>query len=221
MAKTTDLWEKHRAGWRLKALATKTKPLVESLFAPCLRRAKARWPFITANFITGFRTIMALILLMAAKEPFPVTIVVAVGYFLAALMDSLDGAWARANEENSKVGKIFDPFVDMVIVISWLLLFRSQGMFSWRLLSVVAIFEAISKLIYLWRLDRLEGANWFGGAKKATQDCAILLTILGFGGLANWTLWVAIGLSAGSSITKVRQPRVAAQEMRQQKKASL
>jgi len=208
MAKSTNLWGRYHAGWRLQTLATKTKPMIESWFAPYLRRAKKRWPFMTANIITTFRAFPAWLAyaLFTARTPQPEA--AAAVYLITALMDWLDGAWARANQENSgRFGKVFDPCVDKLIVTGWLLFFAFQGVFSWSLFWVMTGLEAFSTLIYFVRLDRLEGANWFGGAKKVLQDLCVLLAILGWGSLAIIALKGAVALSVASSLAKAWQSR--------------
>lgn len=208
MAKSTDFWGHFHLWWRLRALATQTKPWIESWFAPRLRQAKKRWPFITANIITTFRAFPAWLayVLLTADEPYPMT--AAVVYLITALMDWLDGAWARANGENSgKFGKVFDPLIDKVIVLGFLLLFAHQNVFSFNLFWLITVLETVSTAIYFARIDRLEGANWFGGSKKVLQDICVLLAMLGWTGLAAVALKAAIGLSVASSLAKAWQSR--------------
>lgn len=163
---------------------------------------------MTANIITASRAFPAWLAyaLFTARDSYPKT--AAFVYLVTALMDWLDGAWARANGENAgKAGKIGDPIVDKLIVLGWLLFFAFQGVFSWSLFWTMAGLEAFSTLIYFARVDRLEGANWYGGAKKVLQDICVLLAILGLTSLAVVTLKAAMGLSVASSLGKLLQSR--------------
>lgn len=217
MANPTDLWGHFRLWWRLKTVATKTKLLAESWIAPYLVQAKERWPFLTANIITTFRAFPAWLAyaLFTAQPPYPKT--AAAVYTVTALLDWVDGAWARANQENSeKFGKVYDPCIDKLIVLGWLLFFAFQNVFSFRLFWTMAALEVFSTAVYFVRIDRLEGANWFGGAKKVVQDICVLMAILGWGSLAAGALMIAVGLSAASSLAKLLQSR--AQEALQTQK---
>ncbi|OGY90855.1 MAG: hypothetical protein A3H70_03950 [Candidatus Komeilibacteria bacterium RIFCSPLOWO2_02_FULL_48_11] len=207
MAKPSSFWTRFHWFWRLQSLATRTKPRIESVFAPRFRAAKKHCPFLTANIITTFRAFPSWLAyaLFTTDEPYPKT--AAFVYFLAALLDWLDGAWARANEEDSgKFGKVYDPLIDKLIILGWLLFFACQNVFSFRLFLIMAGLDAFSTLIYFARIDRLEGANWFGGSKKVLQDICVLLAILGQTSPAIVALKTAIGLSVASSLGKALQP---------------
>jgi len=217
MTQLPNSWSRFHLFWRVKSLATRTKPRIEQILAPHLRQAKKRAPYITANIITTSRAFPGWLAyaLFTAQAPWPRA--AAAVYLVTALLDWLDGAWARANSEDSgKFGKVFDPLVDKLIVLSWLLFFTVQGVFSWNMLWTMAGLEVLSTLIYFVRLDRLQGANWFGGAKKVLQDICVLLAILGLAQTAVWTLGAAIALSVASSWAKAVQPHVSARQTAQQ-----
>lgn len=183
------------------------KSLIEKrLIHPKLRAVKKICPIMTANLITILRLLPAGFAFWSYATAF---------YALAAILDWIDGAWARANREESPTGKFLDPAVDKMIVLSWLWVLHSQSVLPFWWVMAMTLLDAISQIIYGQKIFQRHGANIFGQCKKVLQDACVLVGIFA----ADWKdisgllLVLAVGaalLSLGAKFqlkkTPVSQP---------------
>ncbi|MEK7125604.1 MAG: CDP-alcohol phosphatidyltransferase family protein [Patescibacteria group bacterium] len=147
------------------------KQLIETYYLhPSLIKLKHRWPNLTANQITLSRLVPAG-LAYITNNPWL--------YLLAALLDWIDGAWARANKEDGVHGRILDPAVDKLIVLSWLWALYAQNILPfWWVLGMTAL-DIVSQAAYHTEaVLQKHGANQLGKAKKVLQDACILAGII-------------------------------------------
>ena len=188
----TKLW------WRIRPISQEWKAYVESHLAPRCVDLKRRFPAITANHITLFRMLPAalgfwLFITRGASSDAPLYL-----YLTAALMDFADGAWARANNETSTTGKIIDPAVDKCTVVPYLFAGAHFGLLSLPMVLLILCAEIASTAAYvahITRIQRVDGANWWGGSKKVLQDTLIVFML----GFPTHTLWVVFNTILGIS----------------------
>ena len=121
----------------------------------------------------------------------------------ASLTDMLDGFLARKLNQITDFGKLFDPLVDKLMVLTALVCQALTGVFPWAAVIVVAckeLFMVIGGLFLLSR-DVVVYSNIFG---KAAQVSFILSLILSFFHvpLEAWgtrldliLLWITVGLA--------------------------
>lgn len=161
---------------------------------PKLQKLKRYCPWLTANKITIGRLAPA-VLAYAFSNPW--------FYLLTALLDWIDGAWARANKEDSPFGRILDPAMDKLIVLSWLWVLHWHNILPfWWVLGMTAL-DLISQAAYSLPIFKQHGANQLGKGKKVLQDACILagmIPMLGSdwaGLLLKTSVWAAL-LSLGA-----------------------
>lgn len=145
-----------------------------------MREASTRCILAAAlpNILTASRIAAAPILVLAATRESPM-FAAGIAVF-AALTDFLDGAAARALEETSDFGAVFDPIADKMFVLTALVLLLSNGTLSGP--------NAWAVYIILWREILTAGfrdyarAQGFGASvsiaaklKTATQYSGVIL----------------------------------------------
>ncbi|WP_145419842.1 CDP-diacylglycerol--glycerol-3-phosphate 3-phosphatidyltransferase [Planctomycetes bacterium K23_9] len=132
-------------------------------------------------------------------------------FVIAASTDWMDGYWARKYGQVTKLGRIFDPFVDKIIVCgSFIALVEvaPSGVASWMATAVVA-----RELLVTSLRGMVEGsggdfsASQLGKWKMVLQCVAIVAVLLSlmYGGQPEWLattahvlLWAAIVLTVYS-----------------------
>lgn len=131
------------------------------------------------NALTSIRFILAI----------AVMVLIPMGYFIAALIvfsiaastDWIDGYWARKYGQVTKLGRIFDPFVDKIIICGTFIALvevTESGVLSWMATIVVG-----RELLVTSLRGMIEGA---GGDFSASQlgkwkmvlQCAAVIAIL-------------------------------------------
>lgn len=134
-------------------------------------------------------------------------------FLIAVSTDWMDGYWARRYGQVTKLGRIFDPFVDKIIICgTFIALVEIAGtpVASWMATVVVARELLVTSLRGI-----IEGsggdfsASWLGKWKMVVQCAAIVAVLLMYvmtpipGWLPNTTtvlLWAAIGITVYSGI---------------------
>jgi CDP-diacylglycerol---glycerol-3-phosphate 3-phosphatidyltransferase len=182
------------------------KTRIEKILVQC----KQTFPWVTANRITAIRIPFALI----AFACFPDFFWLALSFYaISASLDGLDGAWARANEEETEIGKIADPLIDKMSVLLLLLMFAVHGLLNVYIVGIMVCLEFLSTSVYAYSsyLGNTQGANRWGKYKKWVQDICILSTLIVF--LCeipipvNPLLGIACALSALSSLGRWRDTK--------------
>lgn len=136
-------------------------------------------------------------------------------FAVAASTDWMDGYWARKYGQVTKLGRIFDPFVDKIIICGTFIALvgiESSGVASWMATIIVA-----RELLVTSLRGMIEGAggdfsaNQLGKWKMVLQ-CAAAITILlmlinptvgWIGTLGQVFLWSAIALTVYSGYVYV------------------
>tara|TARA_R110002049_G_scaffold72490_7_gene187479 strand:- start:21271 stop:21864 length:594 start_codon:yes stop_codon:yes gene_type:complete len=163
------------------------------------------------NALTSVRLVLAIAVIVLIPLGWYATATVT--FLIAASTDWIDGYWARKYGQVTKVGRIFDPFVDKIIICgSFIALVEAagSGVASWMATVVVG-----RELLVTSLRGMIEGA---GGDFSASQlgkwkmvlQCAavvaILLSLISVPAAAwlTWTsqilLWSAIALTIYSGI---------------------
>lgn len=146
-------------------------------------------------------------------------------FLIAASTDWIDGYWARKYGQVTKVGRIFDPFVDKIIICGAFIALvevKDAGIEPWMAIVVVARELLVTSLRGL-----IEGgggdfsAKQLGKWKMVLQCVAVVVVLLSlmqppWGAwlviLRTWVVWGAIALTVYSGFEYVR---IAAKQMQQ------
>ena len=119
-----------------------------------------------------------------------VVVLIPMGYFASAMVvfliaastDWMDGYWARKYGQVTKLGRIFDPFVDKIIICGSFIAWVEQtgsGIASWMATVVVGRELLVTSLRGI-----IEGgggdfsASWLGKWKMVLQCAAIVASLL-------------------------------------------
>ncbi len=176
------------------------------------------------NLLTTVRLFLAVgvILMIDSRWFFPATVT----FLVAAGTDWMDGYWARKYGQVTKLGRIFDPFVDKIIICGSfiaLVAIAGSGVAAWMAIAVVARELLVTSLRGL-----IEGtggdfsASQLGKWKMVLQCVAVVAVLLCLESVhpPHWldfvrhlSIWLAIGLTIYSGVDYVL---VAARVMREQ-----
>lgn len=150
------------------------------------------------NALTSARFLLAIaVLVLIPMGYFGSAMVV---FLIAASTDWMDGYWARKYGQVTKLGRIFDPFVDKIIICgSFIALVgvAGSGVASWMATIVVARELLVTSLRGI-----IEGAggdfsaSWLGKWKMVFQCAAVvavLLTLI-YAPAEAWLDWTTKGL---------------------------
>ena len=132
------------------------------------------------NTLTAIRFVMAIAVMVLI--PLGEYLVANVVFLIAASTDWMDGYWARKYNQVTKFGRIFDPFVDKIIVCgSFIALVgvADSPIYSWMATIVVA-----RELLVTSLRGMIEGkgkdfsAKWLGKWKMVLQCAGIVASLL-------------------------------------------
>ena len=101
--------------------------------------AKAPQILNVPNFFTAARLVLAIVVF--ALVPWHWYWASFVVFVLAASTDWIDGYWARRFNQVTQVGRVFDPFVDKIIVCGMFIFLAAEpksGITAWMAVVVVA-----------------------------------------------------------------------------------
>ncbi len=153
--------------------------------------------FNVPNQVTALRLALAVIVfvLITLQRYFPAMIV----FSIAAGTDWVDGYWARRYGQVTKFGRIFDPFVDKIIICGafiFLVAEEHSGILPW--MAVVVVGRELLVTVLRGVVEQSGGdfsANWPAKWKMVFQCVAAggSLLMLGFGRLAA-PLWLTYAL---------------------------
>ncbi|QDS88402.1 CDP-diacylglycerol--glycerol-3-phosphate 3-phosphatidyltransferase [Rosistilla ulvae] len=158
------------------------------------------------NLLTTIRFFLAIgvIALLAFEEYWPALI----AFSVAAGTDWMDGYWARKYGQVTKLGRIFDPFVDKIIICGTfiaLVAIDGSSVAPWIAIVIVA-----RELLVTSLRGMIEGAGgdfsarWSGKWKMVLQCAAIIIVLicLGMRDTPAWawqaatiSLWAAVALT--------------------------
>lgn len=131
------------------------------------------------NALTAAR--FALAIAVMALIPYGYYLSALVIFLIAASTDWMDGYWARKYGQVTKVGRIFDPFVDKIIICGTFIALvevPESGVASWMATVVVA-----RELLVTSLRGMIEGAGGDFSAKqlgkwKMVLQCAAVVAVL-------------------------------------------
>lgn len=166
------------------------------------------------NALTSVR--FALAIAVIALVPMASYRAAVIVFLIAASTDWMDGYWARKYGQVTKLGRIFDPFVDKIIICGSFIALagvEASNVGSWMATIVVA-----RELLVTSLRGMIEGAggdfsaSWLGKWKMVVQCAAVvseLLCLISFPPAA-WLLmtsqillWAAIALTVYSGYVYV------------------
>ncbi len=93
------------------------------------------------NLLTAARLVLAIVVFVILQLPEPNFLAAFVIFVLAAATDWVDGFWARRFGQVTQVGRVFDPFVDKIIICGAFILLAAEprsGIAPWMAVLVVA-----------------------------------------------------------------------------------
>lgn len=161
------------------------------------------------NLLTTVRLLLAIAVVALIPAEFYVAGLVI--FLIAVSTDWMDGYWARKYGQVTKVGRIFDPFVDKIIICGTFIVLvgiPESGVASWMAILVVGRELLVTSLRGI-----IEGgggdfsASWLGKWKMVLQCVAVALVLLtliaepasaAMRWLATATLWAAVALTVYS-----------------------
>lgn len=171
--------------------------------------------FNVPNALTAVRFALAIaVIVLVPLKQYAAALVV---FVIAASTDWMDGYWARKYGQVTKLGRIFDPFVDKIIVCgSFIALVEvpASGVYSWMATIVVG-----RELLVTSLRGMVEGsggdfsASQVGKWKMVLQCVAVIAVLLALAvsPAADWLrltaltlLWAAIALTVYSGIDYTR-----------------
>ncbi len=91
------------------------------------------------NLFTALRFVLSVVVFVMIPLRFYYTALVV--FVIAASTDWVDGYWARRFDQVTRLGRIFDPFVDKIIICGVFIFLASEegsGVFAWMAVVVVA-----------------------------------------------------------------------------------
>jgi CDP-diacylglycerol--glycerol-3-phosphate 3-phosphatidyltransferase len=173
------------------------------------------------NLLSLVRLLLAVVLFVAFEQG---AAMAAFWLFLvAASTDWIDGWWARRFGQVSRLGRIFDPLVDKVIVCGCAVLLAAAGTAIAPWMAVVVVVRELVVTAIRAEMERTGhdfSAAWSGKIKMVLQCVAIGLVLAGrawpgfdLGGVAidtaaAWAAWAAVAATAWSGIEYVLGARV-------------
>lgn len=133
------------------------------------------------NLLTAARLILAVIM-FAAQSVDQYTVALCF-FVLAAGTDWMDGYWARKYNQVTKVGRIFDPFVDKVLICGVFIFLAAEYPRSGVHPGLAVVVFAREMLVTALRssIEQSGGdfsANWPGKWKMVFQCAAVILSLI-------------------------------------------
>jgi len=173
------------------------------------------------NQITAVRLVLAIVVFVLI--PLENYLLAMVLFSIAAATDWMDGYWARKYNQVTRLGRVFDPFVDKVIICGTYILLAADGnqqQFGlWGIVGWMAVVVAARELLVTVIRSQIEkeggdfSAKWAGKWKMGFQCGAVIATLLALHlthsskqpmqDLADWLKWTMAGfiwLSVASTV---------------------
>lgn len=160
--------------------------------------------FNVPNQLTAVRLLLALITF--ALIPLQQYIVACVVFGIAAGTDWIDGWWARRFDQVTKLGRIFDPFVDKIIICGTFILLSVEMkgrdlpwyavIAGWMAVVVVAREMLVTALrSFIEQSGGDFSASWPGKLKMGFQCAAViaaLITLTFESAPPAWVFWALV-----------------------------
>ena len=135
-----------------------------------------------ADKVTASRLILApafFVIYLCFKDAWTVTALWSI-FILAEISDLLDGQIARRRRESSAFGKLFDPFADTLVRVTYFLLFTMDGILPVAGLAIVLWreFGILFLRNLMLRKGVTMGARWGGKVKAVAYMLAGVFALL-------------------------------------------
>jgi CDP-diacylglycerol--glycerol-3-phosphate 3-phosphatidyltransferase len=136
--------------------------------------------FNVPNALTAARLALSIgVFALIAMQQYVAAIVV---FVLAASTDWIDGYWARKYGQVTKLGRIFDPFVDKVIICGTFIYLAAEpnsGIAPWMAVLVMAREMLVTALrSFIEQSGGDFSAKWAGKLKMVFQCAAVVASLL-------------------------------------------
>lgn len=149
--------------------------------APVAKGGPSGEVFNVPNLVTFARFVLAIVVfaLIPLQLPLPALVV----FLVAASTDWVDGWWARRYNQVTKLGRIFDPFVDKVIICGAFVFLAAEpesGIAAWMAVLVIAREMLVTSLRgFIEQSGGDFSANKPGKWKMVLQCVAVSLSLYG------------------------------------------
>jgi CDP-diacylglycerol--glycerol-3-phosphate 3-phosphatidyltransferase len=135
--------------------------------------------FNVPNILTGVRFLLSIVVfvLIPLKLYFAAMIV----FIVAASTDWIDGWWARKFNQVTKLGRIFDPFVDKIIICGAFIYLAAElgsGITPWMAVVVVGREMLVTAIRGFIEQQGGDFSAQFMGKLKMVFQCAAVVTSL-------------------------------------------
>ena len=158
--------------------------------------------FNVPNQLTAARFVLAIVVFaLIVWQQFLVAMIV---FIIAASTDWIDGYWARRFNQVTKLGRMFDPFVDKIIICGTFILLGAadgSGIEAWMAVVVVGREMLVTALrSFIEESGGDFSANMAGKLKMVFQCAAVVVSlwVLKAGGTESvelWLQWTLFGLA--------------------------
>lgn len=156
--------------------------------------------FNVPNQLTAARFVLAVVVFVLIVWQLYLPAMVA--FIVAASTDWIDGYWARRFNQVTKLGRMFDPFVDKIIICGTFILLGAEpgsGVAAW--MAVVVVGREILVTALRSFIEQSGGdfsANMAGKLKMVFQCAAVVASLwvleTGPEETAEWLAWTVFGL---------------------------
>ena len=164
------------------------------------------------NAITAVRLVLAIALFVL--QSFHLYLPALIMFILAAGTDWMDGYWARKYGQVTKLGRVFDPFVDKVLICGVFIFLGADYPNSGVHAGVAVIIFAREMLVTVLRSMIEQGGGDFSASragkwKMVFQCAAVVMSLIALCGydLPDWygtaltgVVWFAVGSTIYSGI---------------------
>ncbi len=137
-------------------------------------------PWNVPNFLTSLRLLLAIAVIVLIEFEWWWTSLIS--FTLAAATDWMDGYWARKYGQITKLGRIFDPFVDKIIICGTFIALVAVP--TSGIAAAIAILVTARELLVTSLRGIIEGAGgdfsarWLGKWKMVVQCAAVIIVLL-------------------------------------------
>jgi CDP-diacylglycerol--glycerol-3-phosphate 3-phosphatidyltransferase len=157
--------------------------------------------FNVPNQLTAARFVLAIVVfVLIVWQQYLAAMIV---FIIAASTDWIDGYWARRFNQVTKLGRMFDPFVDKIIICGTFILLGAaagSGIAAWMAVVVVGRELLVTALrSFIEQSGGDFSANMAGKLKMVFQCAAVVVSLwvlhVGPAETAEWLSWALFGLA--------------------------
>lgn len=158
--------------------------------------------FNVPNQLTAARLVLSVVVFVLI--PLKLYVAAIVVFIIAASTDWIDGYWARRYGQVTKVGRVFDPFVDKIIICGAFILLGAEpgsGIYAWMAVVVVGREMLVTALRgFIEQSGGDFSAKMAGKLKMVFQCVAVVASLTALttlaqpeGSLPTWLFWTLHG----------------------------